>query len=144
MNNYNAVGRIVSVSVPSFKKEKPVLEFLISVNSGQRKKEDEQYPPTFLLKFFVWDKLAEIMEEKAEKGDMVAVSGKLAVPYAYIDKEGDPQASLSLHVVDTLQILASKVTEGDTSGSKKAKAKTTAKSASNNIPEWDPLYEDLF
>jgi single stranded DNA-binding protein len=88
--------------------EKQVASFSIAVNrtngGGQQQ--------TLWVRVNCWDKLSSVANSYVKRGGIVQVTGSWLRPSAWVDQNGNPQASLDMDV-DRL-ILLERVENGDT------------------------------
>lgn len=76
MNKITATGTVMWAS---FKEDKTSLNALVSVRTGQKKKEGEQYAPSIVYAIYLTGNYA-LLHRGLEKGDAVIISGSMQVP----------------------------------------------------------------
>lgn len=140
-----AIGRVIRTSFKSAddnKIGKDILELTISINTSRRKKDNEQYSPSFLVKTTLWESVAVAVNNKIETGSKVHISGELGVPEGYINKNDE---IVSIVVIDrpNLQILDSNNNSGDTkSNSKSTSSKKTSSTKKKQTTPPKPAKSD--
>ena len=98
MNNFNAIGRLITE--PTFRQAGgvDVCDFKLSVRT--RGKNDQGYPNSIVIKCTLWRKLAELARNFGlYKGQNVGVRGMLDME-VFSDKNGIPRTNLLLDVED--------------------------------------------
>ena len=116
MNNVNLIGRITKEpDVRSFGKGKDavnMVRFTLAIRDGRDKEGNER---TQFINCAAWGVVVEIIERYVNKGDMLAVSGKL-VNNNYENKDGQMVYQTEVRV-DNIYLLPN--TKNDSSGSNK-------------------------
>lgn len=74
----------------------PVTDFSIAVSRVIVGQDGQRQDKTIWFRVTAWRKLAETASQYLTKGSKVLVVGELEEPYAYVDKEGKPRASLQV------------------------------------------------
>jgi len=119
-------GKIVSGGLnykPAEDNRDSLLEIKINCVTGQKKKGDEQYAPSVLVKTTLWSKFADSMSEYLEEGMFITLDGKIAVPDTYI-KDDEARAVIVLHNAG-VSFDPSKVFKDDEEDTKQTKADKT-------------------
>lgn len=75
------------------------LNVSMSVYTGGKKKDGEQYNPSFMVQFPIWGNYAVAMSAFVEEGKFIIADGISDVPNTYLDKEGNPKASYQMREV---------------------------------------------
>lgn len=150
MNNYTASGRIISSREFQFDKNgQPSngLSVKMSVSTGQRAKEGE-YPPSFIIDFTLWDKLATAILPRVVKGNIAVVSGQLAVPTIY-ESGSNSGVNMSYHMVHDIQIITvpgneniEEVADSETSSDDNERDSTVSKATSKSDKKRRAAAED--
>jgi len=78
----------------------PVTSFTIAVNRRWTGQDGQQQDKTTWFRITAWRKLAETASQYLTKGSKVLVIGTVEDPQAYIDREGQPRASLEVTAQD--------------------------------------------
>lgn len=78
----------------------PVTSFTIAVNRRWTGQDGQQQDKTTWFRITAWRKLAETASQYLTKGSKVLVIGTVEEPQAYIDREGQPRASLEVTAQD--------------------------------------------
>lgn len=78
----------------------PVTSFTVAVNRRWTGQDGQQQDKTTWFRVTAWRKLAEITSQYLTKGSKVLVIGTVEEPQAYIDREGQPRASLEVTAQD--------------------------------------------
>lgn len=78
----------------------PVTSFTVAVNRRWTGQDGQQQDKTTWFRVTAWRKLAENASQYLTKGSKVLVVGTLEDPQAYIDREGQPRASLEVTAQD--------------------------------------------
>ena len=143
MNNLVISGRIIRVSYRDASEmggRNALLELIVSVSTGERKKEGEQYPPSYIIKAPVWGNFATALQERAVQGATVAISGTLAAPSVYVPDEGEPRINLGFDKVLEVNILAETGASSSSEAPPKveSKKKKTAKRVENFSDDEEP------
>lgn len=105
---------------------KSILEMTLSVNTSQKKKEGEKYPPSYTVKVTLWDSLANSLSDKIESGVQVFIEGELGVPNSYENKDGDTVVQYTIINVSSIRVLGESSSNEQSSSSKKTQNKGTA------------------
>jgi single-stranded DNA-binding protein len=126
--------------------EKPLLDVTISVYSGEKKKDGEQYAPSFLVKFPLWGNYASAMVEFISVGSTITVDGKMSVPNTYVNKDGEAKSTLQLRdvSVEDVHIRGQVGEEAEATVAPKATAKAKSKTSQPAAFEVDPEAEVPF
>jgi hypothetical protein len=95
LNQLSVYGRVIGVQHKNLDNDKSVLSVTLNVPTGQPKKSDDQYPPSFLLKVEVWNKYADSLSGKISEGMYIIASGNLHAPEVYMSGD-NPKATLKL------------------------------------------------
>ncbi len=74
----------------------PVASFSLAVNRVWTGQDGQQQEKTVWFRVTTWRKQAEIVSQYLTKGRQVMVVGEIEEPRAYIDREGNPRASLEV------------------------------------------------
>ena len=74
----------------------PVASFSLAVNRVWTGQDGQQQEKTVWFRVTTWRKQAEIVSQYLSKGRQVMVVGEIEEPRAYIDREGNPRASLEV------------------------------------------------
>jgi single-stranded DNA-binding protein len=131
-NLYSGYGRIVSVSSGSSGEGDNANYYLrvtVNVYTGERKKEDDEYAPSVLMQFTLWNKRAQGLEPYLEQGKNIIFSGKLGVPNTYLTEDGEPRVSLRLHMVDDVTLTDRKEDSAKVEEEEKPAAKSSSKTS---------------
>jgi hypothetical protein len=96
-------GKVISCEFKTVA-EKPLLDVTISVYSGEKKKDGDQYAPSFLVKFPLWGNYAAAMVDVISVGCTITVDGKMSVPNNYVNKDGDAKSTLQLRDVSVEEV----------------------------------------
>jgi single-strand DNA-binding protein len=111
------MGTMINISVTGFVGSEPqvrevgeqrVASFSVAVN----RKNGNGQKQTLWVRVNCWNKLADVAAEYVRKGSMVQVTTEWMRPSAWVDQNGNPQASLDMDV-DRL-ILLERVENGET------------------------------
>lgn len=78
----------------------PVTTFTVAVNRRWTGQDGQPQEKTLWFRVTAWRKLAETASQYLTKGSKVLVVGTLEEPQAYIDREGQPRASLEVTAQD--------------------------------------------
>lgn len=78
----------------------PVTSFTVAVNRRWTGQDGQQQDKTTWFRVTAWRKLAENASQYLTKGSKVLVIGTVEEPQAYIDREGQPRASLEVTAQD--------------------------------------------
>ncbi|GIK74179.1 MAG: hypothetical protein BroJett021_31670 [Chloroflexota bacterium] len=78
----------------------PVTSFTVAVNRRWTGQDGQQQDKTTWFRVTAWRKLAENASQYLTKGSKVLVVGTVEDPQAYIDREGQPRASLEVTAQD--------------------------------------------
>jgi len=84
----------------------PVCNLSLAVNEGWTADDGQRHERTTWVRVTCWRKLAETVAEYVQAGRQVMVSGKLTEPQPWIDKEGNPRASIEV-TANIVQFLGS-------------------------------------
>jgi len=84
----------------------PVCNLSLAVNEGWTADDGQKHERTTWVRVTCWRKLAETVAEYVQAGRQVMVSGKLTEPQPWIDKEGNPRASIEV-TANIVQFLGS-------------------------------------
>ena len=74
----------------------PITDFSLAVSRSWTSQDGQRQEKTIWFRVTSWRKQAELVSQYLTKGSKVLVVGELDEPYAYIDKEGKPKASLQV------------------------------------------------
>lgn len=74
----------------------PVTDFSVAVSKSITGQDGQRQEKTIWFRVTAWRKQAELVSQYLTKGSKVLVVGELEEPYAYVDKEGKPRASLQV------------------------------------------------
>lgn len=74
----------------------PITDFSLAVSRSWNNQDGQRQEKTIWFRVTAWRKQAELVNQYLTKGSKVLVVGELEDPYAYIDKEGKPRASLQV------------------------------------------------
>ncbi|HAJ38777.1 MAG TPA: single-stranded DNA-binding protein [Chloroflexi bacterium] len=77
-----------------------VTSFTLAVNRRWTGQDGQQQDKTTWFRVTAWRKLAETASQYLTKGSKVLVIGTVEEPQAYIDREGQPRASLEVTAQD--------------------------------------------
>lgn len=145
-NSLSFVGKVINVK---YKAEGEVaksslLDISINVPSGDRKKEGQDYPPSFIVNVPIWGAYADSLKDKIFQGQRLFVQAGVQEVNSYLDKEGNPAGNLRLFNASIKPIdwpeedqAVSKVPEKTTS------AKTETKKSNKKSKEFDEEFADL-
>jgi single-stranded DNA-binding protein len=117
-----------------------LLRLKMNVRSGQKKREGDEYPPSYVLSVPIWGKFATAIKDKVSKGSKICISGTLAAPTIY----GESGINMELHNVnlDSFQLFdSSERTEEAEPGAKSTKKEKKAK-ADNLLSDTDTADDD--
>ena len=89
-----------------------VTNFSVAVSRRWVGQDGQQQEKTLWFRVNAWNKLAETAAQYLTKGSKVLVVGELEDPNTYIDREGQPRASLEVRAL-TIKFLS---TSGDVAG----------------------------
>ncbi len=78
----------------------PVTSFTVAVNRRWTGQDGQPQEKTIWFRVTAWRKLAETASQYLTKGSKVLVVGTVEEPQAYIDREGQPRASLEVTAQD--------------------------------------------
>lgn len=78
----------------------PVTSFTVAVNRRWTSQDGQLQDKTTWFRVTAWRKLAENASQYLTKGSKVLVVGTVEDPQAYIDREGQPRASLEVTAQD--------------------------------------------
>ena len=78
----------------------PVTSFTVAVNRRWTGQDGQQQDKTTWFRVTAWRKLAETASQYLTKGSKVLIVGTVEDPQAYIDREGQPRASLEVTAQD--------------------------------------------
>lgn len=138
MNNLVISGRIIRVTYKEASEmggKNALLKLNVSVSTGERKKEGEQYAPSYIIEVPIWGNFGTALQERAVQGATVVVSGTLAAPTIYIPNEGEPRINLGFDKVAEVTILSdsgsASASEAAPKAEKAEKVKKTAKRVEN-------------
>lgn len=107
MNRTLLIGRIVrDVQLKQFENDSVVMNNVLAIN---RIYKHENQPSADFIPFVVWGKRAALIEKYCEKGDLIALEGRLQ-SRSYEDKSGEVRYVIEL-VVDHCQFLQPKKEE---------------------------------
>jgi len=84
----------------------PVCNLSLAINEGWTADDGQRHERTTWVRVTCWRKLAETVAEYVQAGRQVMVSGKLTEPQPWIDKEGNPRASIEV-TANIVQFLGS-------------------------------------
>lgn len=90
----------------------PVTSFTMAVSRNWVGQDGQRQEKTIWFRVTAWRKLAETASQYLTKGSKVLVVGELEEPNAYIDREGQPRASLEV-TAQTIRFLS---TRGEAGG----------------------------
>jgi single-stranded DNA-binding protein len=111
-----------------------LIQIIISAPTGRKKKEDEQYPPTDLIKTTVWGNLAVTYSDLLYEGLHVTIEGKHDKPEAYITADGEAKATSVVHSASVSfdpSVVFKEKEEETTKKTAKASTKSTTSSKTN-------------
>ena len=74
----------------------PVTDFSVAVSKSITGQDGQRQEKTVWFRVTAWRKQAELVSQYLTKGSKVLVVGEIEEPYAYVDKEGKPRASLQV------------------------------------------------
>jgi len=84
----------------------PVCNLSLAINEGWTADDGQKHERTTWVRVTCWRKLAETVAEYVQASRQVMVSGKLTEPQPWIDKEGNPRASIEV-TANIVQFLGS-------------------------------------
>jgi single-strand DNA-binding protein len=84
-----------------------IASFSVAVDKKWKDKSGTQQSKTTWFRVTAWNKLAEICNQYLKKGALVMVEGEMVAPKAYLDKQGQPAASLDITAA-TMKMLGTK------------------------------------
>lgn len=85
----------------------PVASFSVAVNKSWTTQDGQKQERASWFRIACWRQLAETVSKHVTKGMQVMVVGELAEPNAYVDRDGNPRASLEL-TASTVRFLGSR------------------------------------
>jgi single-strand DNA-binding protein len=85
----------------------PVTSFTMAVSRNWVGQDGQRQEKTTWFRVTAWRKLAETASQYLTKGSKVLVVGELEDPNAYIDREGQPRASLEV-TAQTIRFLSTR------------------------------------
>lgn len=149
-NSFSAVGKIIGVKFKAAGEvsESALLDLSINVKTGERKKEGEEYPPSFIVSAVFWGKYAESLQNMVFQGQRVHVTGQVHGLNLYINADGEPAGNMKLGNVNLSPIdwkdnEGSETTEAPTATAKTETKKTTKKTTKQTEPDFSDLDELL-
>lgn len=151
INTATILGKIIKneyKSVEEFKgkSKSSLLTLVVSVYTGEQKKDQDQYPPSVVYKVKLWGTRADTFANQATEGSKVVVSGKLGVPEVYTAKAtGELKCTLVVYDVTQIDIMG-EISPATTTGTTFTKTEVKpvappAASASNMTPEDMELFD---
>ncbi|MFO7632162.1 MAG: single-stranded DNA-binding protein [Caldilinea sp.] len=85
----------------------PVTNFSVAVSRRWTGQDGQQQEKTLWFRVVAWNKLAETTSQYLTKGSKVLVVGEMEDSTAYIDREGQPRASLEVRAL-TVKFLSAR------------------------------------
>ncbi|MFN3335695.1 MAG: single-stranded DNA-binding protein [Caldilinea sp.] len=85
----------------------PVTNFSVAVSRRWTGQDGQPQEKTLWFRVVAWNKLAETTSQYLTKGSKVLVVGEMEEPTAYIDREGQPRASLEVRAL-TVKFLSAR------------------------------------
>ena len=135
-NIYVGLGRIIRVvnkTAEELGTESNLLELTVAVYTGEKKKNEDDYPPQIIFKLALWGKYGDVLSDKVEVGSRVSFSGELGTPEYYEDKEGEIKISLKIQPIGLKLRLVDKVEDsGDSKPAYTPKAKGKVEGTKRN------------
>ena len=99
MNSVNIIGRLTAdIELKKTQAGKSVVKFTVAVNAGQDRAD--------FIDCVAWEKTAEILEQYAQKGHRIGVTGKLTTN-TWKDQNGNTRKSTEV-LADRVELLESK------------------------------------
>jgi single-stranded DNA-binding protein len=130
MNILTVSGTVISADFKDASEMKnsqnDLLRIKMNVRTGERKKDGEEYAPSYILSVPIWGKFATAIKDKVVKGSKMCISGTLAAPTTYDGADG-VRVNMELSNVsnDSFQLFDGVVS--DTDGEPEVKAATATK-----------------
>jgi single-strand DNA-binding protein len=85
----------------------PVTSFSLAINKSWVDANGQKQEKTLWVRVSAWRKLAEVAAQYLHKGSKILIVGELEPARAYIDREGNPRASLEV-TANTIKFLSAK------------------------------------
>jgi single-stranded DNA-binding protein len=142
MNNLSITGKITRSTYKGADEmggKNALLKLSVVVSSGERKRDGDEYSPSYFIDVPIWGNFGTALNERATVGSMVAVSGTLCVPTVYAPENGEPKVNLSFDKVAEVTIFN---TEGATPKQEEPKATTTKSKKKDRVENADDDDDD--
>lgn len=133
-------GRVIAVSEKTTKTDKSFVNVTISSPINRKKKPDEDYPPSNLYQFTLWNnnKYAAAVIPLLAKNVNVIVVGELGQPRTY-EKNGQTQVVLTIENIVTISVVRE---EESTNYAKSNASKPSASSKKSKYEDLSELLEE--
>jgi len=97
-NVFSGFGKVIGIKYKEAGEvaESSLLDLTLNIQTGERKKEGEDYAPSFLVSVALWGARADGLKEKVFTGQRMYVSGSLSGVNAYVDNEGTAKGTIKL------------------------------------------------
>lgn len=148
MNVFTISGRIIAAELKSYDRNGQTNSFLklkLSVSTGERKKDGEQYAPTMIVGATVWGKYGEALAANAVKGNYAVVSGSLGAPSTYETSDGAVKVDLSIYDASKVDIIPQATTSSSSDSEEEAPKATASKkkAAKARVENFDDDVDDI-